>query len=136
MLDISYQIEPDLPVDEFIEVLNRSTLGERRPVHDRERMAKMLAQADVIATARDPSGKLVGVARALSDFCYATYLADLAVDQTWQRRGIGQRLLRDCHAAAGLNTMLILLAAPKAQSYYPHIGLKKHESCWTIDREV
>jgi len=136
MTDITYQLEPQLAVDDFIDVLNRSTLGERRPVENRTRMTQMLAGADVICTARDATGKLVGVARALSDRCYATYLADLAVDAACQKQGIGRRLLRECHVAAGLNTMLILLAAPQAQSYYPHIGLTRHDSCWTIAREA
>lgn len=135
MDQITYQVEPDLGVDEFIDVLNRSTLGERRPVHDRARMALMLAEADVINTARTADGLLIGVARALTDHCYCTYLADLAVDAAFQKQGIGQRLLRECHVAAGLDTMLILLAAPKAQTYYPHIGLNRHESCWIVDRQ-
>lgn len=132
---IRYQSEPCLSVDEFVDVLVRSTLAERRPVADRARMDQMIAKADVVFTARTAEGLLVGVARALTDFCYCTYLADLAVDAAYQQQGIGQRLLRECHVAAGLKTMLILLAAPKAQSYYPHIGLNRHESCWTVDRE-
>jgi predicted N-acetyltransferase YhbS len=79
-------------------------------------------------------GRLVGISRALSDFCYCTYLADLAVDQSFQKRGIGRELIRRTHEAAGLRTMLILLAAPKAESYYPHIGMDKHPSCWTRPR--
>jgi len=39
------------------------------------------------------------------------------------------------HQAAGLNTTLILLAAPKAQTFYPHIGMTKYDSCWTISRQ-
>jgi hypothetical protein len=30
--------------------------------------------------------------------------------------------------------MLILLAAPKAVDYYPHIGMQQHPSCWFIPR--
>jgi predicted N-acetyltransferase YhbS len=131
---ITYKIEPALAVDEFIDVLVRSTLAERRPVNDRERMAGMLQQADVLVTARSGS-QLVGVSRALSDFHYATYLADLAVDAAFQGQGIGRELIARTHQAAGLKTMLILLAAPKAQTYYPHVGLTQHESCWYLPRE-
>jgi GNAT superfamily N-acetyltransferase len=134
-MEMTYQLEPELSVEEFIDVLIRSTLGERRPIHDRETMSGMLRGADIIVTARAAEGLLVGVARALTDRSYCTYLADLAVDEAYQKRGIGRRLLRECHLAAGLNTTVILLAAPKAQSYYPHIGLKRHESCWIIDRQ-
>lgn len=132
-MDVTYQTEPGLTVDEFSGVLVRSTLGERRPVDDVPRMQKMLDHADLVLTARI-SGKLVGVARALTDFAFCTYLADLAVDAAVQRRGIGRELLRRTHEAAGLHTMLILLSAPAAESYYPHIGLTKHHSCWVVPR--
>jgi GNAT superfamily N-acetyltransferase len=133
-MDVTYQLEPDLAADDFIDVLVRSTLAERRPVNDRPTIQQMLAHAAIIVTAR-MDGKLVGVSRAISDFSYCTYLSDLAVDEAFQGQGIGRALIRRTHEAAGLNTMLILLAAPKAQSYYPHIGMAKHESCWIIPRQ-
>lgn len=131
-----YQQEPGLTADEFISVLERSTLAERRPVDDRERIELMLRRADLILTARNRDRLLVGVARALSDFSYATYLSDLAVDRAYQGRGVGRELIRQTRLAGGEQAMLILLAAPKARSYYPHIGMKAHESCWIIERGV
>jgi GNAT superfamily N-acetyltransferase len=126
---IDYAVEPDLGPLEFVDLLRRSTLAERRPVDRPEVMAGMLRQADVIVTARE-AGQLVGVARALTDFNFCTYLADLAVAETHQRQGIGRELLRRTHLASGLETTLILLAAPAAVDYYPHIGLTPHPSCW------
>lgn len=133
---IDYRLERDLTPDEFIDVLVRSTLAERRPVDDRRTIERMLSQADLVLSARDTaaSGVLVGVSRALTDFAFCTYLADLAVDVAYQGRGIGRELVRRTHAAAGLDTTLILLSAPKAQTYYPHIGMTKHESCWITPR--
>ena len=135
MTDVEYAVEPGLPVEEFVDVLRRSTLAERRPVDDSATMAGMLAHADVIVTARDSHRLVIGVSRAITDFSYCTYLSDLAVDVKWQRRGIGRELIRRTHAAAGLNTNLILLAAPKAETYYPHIGMLPHNSCWRIPRQ-
>jgi len=132
---IDYQLDPDLSAQEFIDVLVRSTLAERRPVNDLPTISKMLAHADVIVTARQ-DGRLVGVSRAISDFSFCTYLSDLAVDAAFQGRGIGRELIRRTHEAAGLATMLILLSAPKAQTYYPHVGMTRHESCWTIPRQL
>jgi predicted N-acetyltransferase YhbS len=93
----------------------------------------MLANADIIIAARDESGLLVGVSRAITDYNYCTYLSDLAVDCACQRQGIGRELIRRTHEAAGLKTRLILLSAPAATTYYPHIGMRAHNSCWTID---
>jgi GNAT superfamily N-acetyltransferase len=134
MQPIDYALEPDLGVEEFIDVLVRSTLAERRPVHDRDCIVGMLQHADLIVTAR-LNGLLVGVSRAITDFHFATYLSDLAVDEVYQRRGIGKELIHRTHAAAGLGTMLILIAAPKAVAYYPHIGMQQHNSCWIIPRK-
>ncbi len=132
--DVTYRIEPNLSSDEFIDVLHRSTLAERRPVDQPNIIRGMLQHADLIVTARDDAGLLVGVSRAITDFSYCTYLSDLAVDVTRQRQGIGRELIRRTHQAVGLHTTLILLSAPQARSYYPHIGMMAHDSCWVIPR--
>lgn len=131
MTAMLYHLEPELGCEEFIDVLRRSTLAERRPVDDVRRIARMLGGASCIVTARDGE-KLVGVSRAISDFAYCTYLSDLAVDQAYQGRGIGRRLIAETHLAVGLGSTLILLAAPAAVTYYPHIGMQQHPSCWTL----
>jgi predicted N-acetyltransferase YhbS len=132
---IAYSVEPRLSPEEFVDVLVRSTLAERRPVNLPARIAEMVARADVVIAARTTDGRLVGVSRAITDFCYCTYLSDLAVDVAYQCQGIGRELIRRTHDAAGRCTTLILLSAPAAQSYYPHVGMRRHESCWVIDRE-
>jgi GNAT superfamily N-acetyltransferase len=132
-VEIVYAIEADLSAEEFVDVLERSTLAARRPVTERGTIAGMLAHAAVVVTARC-EGRLVGVSRALTDFSYCTYLSDLAVDVAFQRRGIGRELIGRTHDAAGRHTTLLLLAAPAAREYYPHIGMRRHDSCWIIDR--
>lgn len=131
-MKINFANEPAISADEFADILKRSTLGERRPVNDIARLEGMVRQADVIVTARNPDGLLIGISRAISDFHYCTYLSDLAVDVDYQRQGIGKQLIRETHEIAGLQTSLILLSAPAARSYYPHIGMQQHDSCWTI----
>ena len=133
-MEVAYAIEPALSPAEFVDLLHRSTLAERRPVADPATIAGMLAHASLIVTAR-VEGRLVGVSRALTDFHYCTYLSDLAVDASLQRKGIGRELIRRTHEAAGRRTTLVLLAAPKARSYYPHIGMRPHDSCWVVDRQ-
>lgn len=134
-MPITYQLEPELSVEEFIDLLVRSTLGERRPIHDRETISGMLKNADLIITARD-EGRLVGISRAITDYHFCTYLSDLAVDQSVQKGGIGKQLIRRTHEAAGLKTTLYLVAAPQAETYYPHIGMTQHHSCWYIPKQT
>jgi GNAT superfamily N-acetyltransferase len=132
-------MEPALSAAEFIDVLQRSTLAERRPVDREDVIAAMLQNADILLTARvdggESDGLLVGISRAVTDYSYCTYLSDLAVDEAFQGHKIGRELIHRTHEAAGKHTMLILIAAPKAESYYPHIGMTQHNSCWYLPRE-
>jgi ribosomal protein S18 acetylase RimI-like enzyme len=123
-----YRLNDHLSVADFIDLLQRSTLAERRPVNDPHRIEKMLQHANLVVTAYH-NNQLVGVARSLTDFAYCTYLADLAVDETCQHQGIGKELIRQTRLAAPQAT-LILLSAPKAVDYYPKIGMERHEACF------
>jgi ribosomal protein S18 acetylase RimI-like enzyme len=131
MSAIDYRIGNDLDLSEVIELYNVSTLGERRPTADRDRMAAMLRHANLVVTAWHAQ-KLVGLARTLTDFVYVGYLADLAVHAGYQRRGIGQGLIARTRAEMGLDLTLVLLAAPKAVGYYPRVGFTRHESAWVL----
>lgn len=128
---ITYKIENSLNITEFRELLIRSTLGERRPIDDKEKLRKMLRNANLVATARD-NGRLIGLSRALTDFAFCTYLSDLAVDLDFQKRGIGKELIRLTKSAAP-DAKLILLSAPNAVPYYPKIGMQSFEHCFVLD---
>jgi GNAT superfamily N-acetyltransferase len=117
---ITYRLGNDLDLDAVIDVYRSSTLGARRPVEDREAFAKMIQAANLVVTAWD-GDTLVGVARSLSDYCFCTYLSDLAVRLEYQRRGIGKELIRRTQKA-GRSASVFLFAAPDAVKYYEHIG--------------
>ena len=91
----------------------------------------MLAKANLVVTAWDGE-LLVGISRALSDFAYVTYLSDLAVRASHQRKGIGQELIHLTQREGGPETSIVLLAAPKAVEYYPHMGFERHDSAWVL----
>lgn len=128
---ISYRTGNDLDLDEVIDLYRASTLGERRPVDSRDRMAAMMANANLVVTAWDGE-LLVGISRAFSDFAYVTYLSDLAVRLSHQRQGIGRELIERTRAKAGPDAYLTLLAAPKSVGYYAHVGFQRHESAWIL----
>lgn len=127
---IAYRTGNDIDLDEMVDVYVDSTLGERRPVEDRDRMGRMLAEANLVITAWD-GRRMVGISRSLTDWAFATYLSDLAVRSAYQGRGIGTELVRLTRQAAP-EAMLILLAAPEAEGYYPRIGMTRHESAWIL----
>ena len=127
---ITYRTGNALDLDQVIGLYRASTLGERRPVDDRDRMAKMLLNANLVVTAWD-GDLMVGIARSVSDFVYCTYLSDLAVRESHQRRGIGKELVERTRTVGGSATV-ILLSVPKAVGYYPRIGFEPHPSAWTL----
>ena len=118
MIDYRSDIRPSM--EQARELYRASTLGERRPIDDDARFTAMLANANLIVTAWE-ADLLVGISRCVTDFVWTTYLADLAVRVSHQRQGIGKELMRRTQAAAP-QAKLLLLAAPAAERYYPHVG--------------
>ncbi len=130
-MKITYKVNFDFELDQVIQLYRDSTLGDRRPVDDRECMFRMIKEANLIVTAWD-NDLLVGISRNLTDFCYIAYLADLAVHESYQKIGIGKELIRRTQAELGTKSRLILLPAPKAAAYYPHIGFSRHPEAWML----
>src|SRR6476659_6536066 len=120
-MNIQYDAHRTISDEQFVDILRRSTLAERRPVNNPNTIRAMLAHSNLLCTAWDDS-TLVGVARSVTDFEYCCYLSDLAVDQTYQGQGIGRELIRLTQSRLGSEANLILLAAPKAESFYPKVG--------------
>lgn len=121
----------DLDMREVLAVYESSGLGERRPIADTERFADMIRNANLIIVCRH-DGELVGIARSISDFSYVTYLSDIAVTRRLQRAGMGRALIEATRAQAP-RAKIVLLSAPAATAYYPHIGFSAHSSAWVLN---
>jgi GNAT superfamily N-acetyltransferase len=130
-MQIEYSHDRKITIEQFVDVLNRSTLAERRPVEDRDRISDMLLHANLTCTAWHGE-LLVGVSRSLTDFSYCCYLSDLAVDLEFQKRGIGKKLIQITQSRLHPQCKIILLAAPKAEGYYAKIGFSQHHSAWIV----
>ncbi|HWV15501.1 MAG TPA: GNAT family N-acetyltransferase [Cellvibrio sp.] len=128
---ITYRDDAQLSVEQVIELYKKSTLGERRPVELADIFAGMIDNADIIITAWDGE-QLIGIARALTDYTYVTYLADLAVDEHYQHQGIGKQLIRETEKRTEPECMMVLLAAPKANDYYPKLGFTHNPRAWML----
>lgn len=132
MREIHYRKNERITAEQLAEVFKAS--GIRRPVEDKPRLEKMLHHADILITAWDKE-RLVGVARALTDYSYCCYLSDLAVDQEYQHKGIGKELIQEVEREIGEEAALILLASPIAMDYYPKIGFNRIENGYIIPRK-
>lgn len=91
----------------------------------------MLKHANLIVTAWDDE-KLIGIARSVTDFYYCCYLSDIAVDRQHQKQGIGKALIASTRRQLKPACKLILLSAPDAVDYYPHIGFERHPQAWLL----
>lgn len=130
-MKIEYQDDVSLGAQEAIDLYRRSTLGERRPVDRPDIFEGMLRNADITITAW-AGERLVGIARTLTDFTYVAYLSDLAVDVDFQRLGIGRRLIEETRRRLGPECLIVLLAAPKANDYYPKLGFEYNPRAWML----
>lgn len=134
MSNILYEINPVITVDEFVCLLKRSSLAERRPIQDGICLEGMLRNANLTVAAYEDQ-KLVGIARSVTDFHYCCYLSDLAVDVQQQRRGVGRQLVRRTKEQLGKRCRIILLSAPQAIDYYPRLGFTKHPQSWVLEAD-
>lgn len=134
-MDYRYAIEP-ISAEDFADLLSRSGLASRRPVDDLPRLQRMLDNANLIVSARTTqTNDLVGIARSLTDWSYATYISDLAVDREHQGKGIGKRLIAETQTFAGKEAMLLLVSAPDAEAYYEKIGMPRTDRAFLFPRE-
>lgn len=108
--------------------------GIRRPTQDAPRIKKMYDNSNLVVTAWD-GDLLVGVSRCMTDFCYACYLSDLAIRDEYKQQGIGKTLVAKTKEAVGLQTTIILVAAPAALNYYAKIGMKRIDYAYLLPRE-
>lgn len=133
-MSIEYKINAPITTEQFVALLENSTLGERRPIEDHECMKGMLANSNLVVSAWH-NGNLIGIARSVTDFYYACYLSDLAVSMAHQKTGVGKQLQILTQEQLGPKCKLILIAAPAASQYYDHIGFTHNPRCWVLDRE-
>lgn len=128
-MSLTYKLNEPISVEQFKDVLLRSTLAERRPIEETERLAGMLAHANLTLTAWQDN-TLVGIARSVTDFHFCCYLSDLAVDENFQHQGIGKSLIEETRKQLQPGCVLLLISAPKAMDYYPKLGFEKNDRCW------
>lgn len=130
-MEVVYRNDAKISVEAAIALYKASTLGERRPVERPDIFSGMLENSSITITAW-VGDVLVGICRTLTDFSYVAYLADLAVDEAYQRKGIGKRLIQETRKRLKPECMLVLLAAPKANEYYQRLGFEHNPRAWVM----
>ena len=127
---ISIQTEQTITLEEFMKVLDESGLGKRRPMDDQKLLNQMILGTNLWVTARE-EGILIGLMRGISDYCYRTFVADLAVIKSYQGKGIGKEILT-CTREVAPTARLFLFSAEDAEGFYKKLGFHLHERCYQL----
>lgn len=130
---IKYRINARILPEQFITLLIEAGLAHQRPMYHPESVREMLEHSNLTASAW-VGGKLVGIARALTDFQVCCYLPDLAVSKTYQRKKIGTRLQALIQQQLGDQCQMILMSPPNVNTYYFNLGFEPNPRCWTLPR--
>ena len=128
-MELTYTTKKLISVESYVDLISSTSLKDRRPLNDYDRIEQMLKKASLTVTAWD-GNELVGIARSVTDFAYCCYVSDLAVRGKYQKKGIGKKLLQITKDNIHNNAKIILLAAPQSEEYYPHIGFEKHNAAF------
>ncbi len=129
---VSYKVNTKVEAHQLADLFTRS--GLNRPTDDLNRVKKMIDNSNLMVTAWE-GDKLVGAARALSDFGFCTYISDLAIDKEYQNQGLGHELVNEIMKQAGEESNFILLSPPETMEYYPKLGFEKCGNAFIIMRK-
>ncbi|MBG90979.1 MAG: GNAT family N-acetyltransferase [Actinobacteria bacterium] len=127
---IQYKINQDIQASIIQDLYLNAGVENRRPT-DGVRLEKMITNANLMVSAWDDD-LLIGVCRCMSDFTYVTYVADLMVRETYQKRGVGRELLRITKSESGDTCKLVLVSAPDANDFYSRVGFSEHPRAWEL----
>jgi len=95
---------------------------------DPEALVEAIAQSHLVVTARG-DGRLVGLARTISDGVTICYLQDLLVHPDHQRGGIGRALLdRLLREYAGVRQFVLMTDRDGPRDFYSGAGLVPFEA--------
>lgn len=123
-MSIVYAQDRSLSVTDYVAVLAETTMRDKRPLTNSQRIGEMIAGANFIVTARE-NGVILGLARCISDGAWVCYCAELAVKESAQGRGIGRDLLQTCWDLLGPRIGFLLISDPTAVGFYEKLGLER-----------
>jgi len=132
-MTIKFAINEPLSASELAELFTNS--GINRSIHDLKRIQKMIDNSDELISAWE-NEKLVGIIRALTDYSYSCYISELAVHKSYQRHGIGKRLVDILIEKLGQEEIKYMLTSSYAAiEFYKRCGFEKDERALVIRRK-
>ncbi|MBR4164441.1 MAG: GNAT family N-acetyltransferase [Solobacterium sp.] len=128
--------EERIEKEEYIDFLKRTNLGKQYPKERfRERIEKLVKNANISLIARDEENTVIGVLFGLTDYAYWLFVTDLGVDRQFERQGIGKKLFQKAHEIAGgkKDIIVYLCANTDAIPFYEKLGLQKADDVMVLN---
>jgi N-acetylglutamate synthase-like GNAT family acetyltransferase len=121
---LDYAVSAAVSPDELSGLLQDAAGSRYSP----RELQRLIDGSTAYVTARDAQsgGRLVGFGRVLSDGAVVAYINNMAVSPDYQRRGVGQAILRLLVEAAG-EVKSIFLYSNTADAFYLRHGFERSE---------
>ena len=117
-----YSITKDLPRTDVLALYRAA--GWFSPSDPAPEFDAMIANSFAVSAAFDPAGRLVGMARALSDGVSDAYILDVVVDPAYRSQGIGREIVKrlaDHLASFGID-WIVCVGVPGTEAFYRAAG--------------
>ncbi len=92
--------------------------------HDEEKIKKVFQSSNVVAIAYDEDN-IAGFGRALSDGVFNAAIYDVVVDEHYQNKGIGQKVIKNLLAQLDDISCVHLVSTAGNEEFYRKAGFRK-----------
>jgi aralkylamine N-acetyltransferase len=123
MREVEYEIVGSAPVEEIVELYKAGDWWQESP-KAREIIPGMIKGSLCFMVARSLDGRIVGMARVISDGFSDAYIQDVVVLKTYRGLGIGRELIKRLtqYCVARNIGWIGLIAEPGTQEFYQDLG--------------
>jgi ribosomal protein S18 acetylase RimI-like enzyme len=123
MREVEYEIVSSAPVEEIVALYKAGDWWQESP-ESRDVIPGMIKGSLCFMVARSLEGRIVGMARVISDGYSDAYIQDVVVHKSLRGQGIGRELIRRLtqFCVARKIAWIGLIAEPGTQEFYEELG--------------
>jgi GNAT superfamily N-acetyltransferase len=123
MREVEYEIVTSAPVEEIVELYKAGDWWQESP-ESRDVIPGMIKGSLCFMVARSLEGRIVGMARVISDGYSDAYIQDVVVHKSLRGKGIGRELIRRLtqFCLARKIAWIGLIAEPGTEEFYEELG--------------
>lgn len=120
---VEYEIVKSAPVEEIVELYKAGEWWQESP-EARDIIPSMIKGSFCFMVARSLDGRIIGMARVISDGCSDAYIQDVVVLKSFRGQGIGREFIRRLtqYCVDRKIGWIGLIAEPGTQEFYEKLG--------------